>query len=114
MPPELRETGAEVGAPVPRLVEPTICAASCTATRRPRTARNTIEQIAQACQAAGYEYVGITDHSRAAAYAGGLSPDAMAMQWDEIDRVNGMLTDFRILKGIESDILVDGSLDYPG
>lgn len=113
MPPELRETGAEVGAPVPRLVEANELRGFLHCHTKASDGTNTIEQIAQACQAAGYEYVGITDHSRAAAYAGGLSPDAVAMQWDEIDRVNGMLTDFRILKGIESDILVDGSLDYP-
>jgi DNA polymerase (family X) len=62
---------------------------------------------------AGYEYVGITDHSRAAAYAGGLSIDDLHRQWAEIDVVNAELEGFRILKGIESDILVDGSLDYP-
>lgn len=61
----------------------------------------------------GYEYVGITDHSRTAAYAGGLSPDRIRAQWAEIDEINRTATGIRVLKGIESDILVDGGLDYP-
>jgi DNA polymerase (family 10) len=73
---------------------------------------NTIEQLAVACRAAGYAYVGITDHSQSAAYAGGLRPDDLVRQWDEIDALNGTLEGIRILKGIEADILQDGALDY--
>ena len=73
---------------------------------------NTVEQLALACQAAGYEYLGVTDHSQAAAYAGGLSPDDLARQADEIDEVNSRLSGFRVLKGIEADILQDGRVDY--
>ena len=69
---------------------------------------NTVEQLALACRAAGYEYLGVTDHSQAAAYAGGLSPDDLARQGDEIDEVNSRLDGFRVLKGIEADILQDG------
>ncbi|MGH7532793.1 MAG: PHP domain-containing protein, partial [Gemmatimonadales bacterium] len=72
-----------------------------------------IEEMALACKAAGYEYVGLTDHSQAAAYAGGLKPDALARQADEIDALNARLSGIRILKGIEADILADGALDYP-
>lgn len=72
-----------------------------------------VRELASAVRLAGYEYVGITDHSRAAAYAGGLSIDDLHRQWAEIDVVNAELEGFRILKGIESDILVDGNLDYP-
>jgi DNA polymerase (family 10) len=61
----------------------------------------------------GYEYIGITDHSQSAFYANGLKPDRLKQQWDEIDQLNEELSDLRILKGIESDILNDGSLDYP-
>ena len=61
----------------------------------------------------GYEYIGITDHSQSAFYANGLKPDRILEQWAEIDALNIELTPFRILKGIESDILSDGSLDYP-
>jgi len=73
---------------------------------------NTVAQLALACKNKGYEYLGVTDHSQAAAYAGGLQPDDLARQADEIDQVNAQLEGFRILKGIEADILQDGSIDY--
>ncbi len=77
----------------------------------------TIKQMAEACIERGYEYLGISDHSRTAAYAGGLTIDEVKRQWDEIDELNETLRsegkEFRIFKGIESDILSDGSLDYP-
>ncbi len=60
----------------------------------------------------GYEYIGITDHSQAAFYANGLKPDRVLAQMAEIDQLNAEMAPFRILKGIESDILNDGSLDY--
>jgi DNA polymerase (family 10) len=56
--------------------------------------------------------VGLTDHSSAAAYAGGLSVDDLKRQWAEIDALNLSGTGSRVLKGIESDILADGRLDY--
>lgn len=73
----------------------------------------TVRELAMATRAAGYDWLGITDHSRAAAYAGGLSIEDIRRQWAEIDAVNAELEGIRILKGIESDILVDGALDYP-
>ena len=77
----------------------------------------TIKQMAEACIERGYEYLGISDHSRTAAYAGGLTIDEVKRQWDEIDELNESYKSegkkFRIFKGIESDILSDGSLDYP-
>ncbi len=77
----------------------------------------TIRQMAEACLERGYEYLGISDHSRTAGYAGGLSIDDVKRQWDEIDELNEMFasggTNFKIFKGMESDILSDGSLDYP-
>ncbi len=60
----------------------------------------------------GYQYIGITDHSQAAFYANGLKPDRVVAQMEEIDQLNVELAPFRIFKGIESDILNDGSLDY--
>lgn len=59
------------------------------------------------------EYFGICDHSKTAAYANGLSIERVQQQWQEIDKLNTELAPFRIYKGIESDILSDGSLDYP-
>ncbi len=75
-----------------------------------------IKAMSEACIERGYEYLGITDHSQTAAYAGGLSPTEVKQQWEEIDKINKKFTDeridFHIFKGIESDILPDGSLDY--
>ncbi len=59
------------------------------------------------------EYLGICDHSKTAVYANGLSIERLAQQWAEIDVLNAELAPFKIFKGIESDILSDGSLDYP-
>jgi DNA polymerase (family X) len=77
----------------------------------------TIRQMAEACLDRGYEYLGISDHSRTAAYAGGLTIDDVKRQWEEIDELNEKFaseeTNFKIFKGMESDILSDGSLDYP-
>ena len=61
----------------------------------------------------GLEYFGISDHSQAAFYARGLSEQQVREQWTEIDALNKKLAPFHIFKGIESDILNDGSLDYP-
>ncbi|MEX0928345.1 MAG: DNA polymerase/3'-5' exonuclease PolX [Balneolales bacterium] len=78
--------------------------------------KKTIREMAVACMERGYRYLGLTDHSRTAAYAGGLSVQQVQDQWKEIDGLNNEFgktgTDFRIFKGIESDILPDGRLDY--
>lgn len=60
----------------------------------------------------GYDYIGITDHSQSAFYANGLKPDRVLAQMAEIDALNEEMAPFKIFKGIESDILNDGSLDY--
>jgi DNA polymerase (family 10) len=72
----------------------------------------TIAEMAQAARALGWNYIGITDHSQAAFYAGGLSVDQVLEQHEEIDRLNAASPDFRILKGIEADILAEGAVDY--
>lgn len=74
--------------------------------------KNTIEQMAKACMEKGYEYFVISDHSKTAVYAGGLTPEQVLAQHKEIDALNKTLSPFRIFKSIESDILNDGSLDY--
>lgn len=74
----------------------------------------TVRQMAAAARARGWEYLGISDHSQAAFYAGGLAPERVLEQHAEIDAVNAELrgTGFRVLKGIEADILGDGQVDY--
>ena len=71
-----------------------------------------LSEIATYVRDAGYEYFGISDHSKSAVYANGLSVDRIVQQHAEIDALNAGLAPFRIFKGIESDILADGSLDY--
>jgi histidinol phosphatase-like PHP family hydrolase len=69
--------------------------------------------MANYCCSLGYEYLGICDHSKTAVYAQGLSIEKVLEQQEEIEKLNASFENFRILKGIESDILSDGSLDYP-
>ena len=73
---------------------------------------HTVEQMARAADALGMAYLTITDHSRSATYAGGLSVDRLAEQWDEMARVQDSVS-VRLLRGSEVDILADGALDYP-
>ncbi len=73
---------------------------------------DTIEKIVETARTMGFSYVGISDHSKSAYYAGGLKADDVRRQWDVIDALNAEDPAFRIFKGIESDILPDGSLDY--
>ena len=74
----------------------------------------TLDEMAAAAREAGLHYLGIADHSRSAAYAGGLSVDRVREQWAAIDALNaGFHGKFRLFKGTECDILPDGSLDYP-
>lgn len=73
---------------------------------------HTLREMAEYTRDSGYEYLGITDHSKAAFYANGLKPDRVLAQMEEIDQLNQELAPFKIFKGIESDILNDGRLDY--
>ncbi len=75
----------------------------------------TAEQMAQHAQGLGYEYIAITDHSQSLGVAGGLDPERLKVQIREIDGLNQKLKRIKILKGMEVDILSDGSLDMdPG
>ena len=73
---------------------------------------NSIRSMAQASKKMGFSYMGLSDHSQSARYAGGLTLEKLKKQWKEIDQVNQEMEGFTIFKGIESDILPDGSLDY--
>lgn len=81
--------------------------------------QHTLEQMARYCHELGFEYLGIADHSRTAIYAQGLAIEDVLRQHEEIEKLNQRFAQenpekpFKILKGIESDILGDGSLDYP-
>ena len=73
---------------------------------------DSLERMVEAAQKFGFSYLGVSDHSKTAYYAGGLKHDAILRQWEMIDTLNKKNSTFRIFKGIESDILSDGSLDY--
>ncbi|MCE6991763.1 DNA polymerase/3'-5' exonuclease PolX [Dyadobacter sp. CY323] len=81
--------------------------------------QHTLEQMAVHCKKLGFEYLGIADHSQTAVYAQGLTIEEVIKQHEEIAKLNARFAtenpekSFKILKGIESDILGDGSLDYP-
>ena len=116
IPPELREGQGEIEAAarhaLPRLLERVDLRGFLHCHTRYSDGSNTVEELALACRAAGYGYVGITDHSQAAAYAGGLNADDLARQADEIDATNARLEGIRVLEGVEADILQDGRIDF--
>ncbi len=116
IPPELREGLGEIEAaeagPLPQLVCVDDIRGMLHLHSTYSDGADSIAAMAQAVQDRGYAYMGMADHSQSAAYAGGLKVDAVKRQWDEIDALNEQLAPFRIFKGIESDILGDGSLDY--
>jgi DNA polymerase (family 10) len=73
----------------------------------------TIAELAADARRRGWSYLGVSDHSQSAFYAGGLTADSLARQHDEIDAINASFSDFRVLKGVEADILPCGRIDYP-
>ena len=73
---------------------------------------HTLKEMIQQAQELGYAYIGITDHSKSAFYANGLQPERLIEQMKEIDLLQEEFAEIKIFKGIESDILSDGSLDY--
>ncbi len=73
---------------------------------------NSLEEMARYCKELGYQYLGICDHSQTAVYADGLKPETVLLQQQEIEKLNQQLYPFKIFKGIESDILGNGNLDY--
>ena len=73
----------------------------------------TLEEMAAAARGHGWSFFGVADHSPVASYANGVSAERLRDQWRRIDDLNASLPGFRIVKGIEADILTDGSLDIP-
>lgn len=122
IPPELRENQDEIEAAekgsLPMLVKEPDIQGVIHVHSNYSDGSTTIKELADACAAMGYGYLGLCDHSRSAAYAGGLDVESVRRQHEEIDELNELLrkspdtAGFRVLKGIESDILPDGSLDY--
>jgi DNA polymerase (family 10) len=116
IPPELREGRGEVEAAAEGRLPDLIDAGEIKGAFHVHTASsdgsNTISSLSMEAQRLRLSYLGITDHSRSAAYAGGLSEAAVKKQRVEINKINRTSRGFRIFKGIEAEILPDGSLDY--
>jgi DNA polymerase (family X) len=115
IPPELREDHGEIEAAaagrLPRLVEVGDLRGDLQMHSTWSDGRNTLEEMVAACAARGYEYMAITDHSKALAMVGGLDAKRLRLQWLEIDAIRARHPEIRLLRAMEIDILADGSLD---
>jgi DNA polymerase (family 10) len=118
IPPELREGRGEVEAArdgnLPRLIEVSDIRGVLHAHSTWSDGSASIAEMAEAARAAGFAFHAVTDHSQALGIARGLNPERLREQMAEIDALNATFTDgFRVLKGIECDIMPDGSMDLP-
>lgn len=115
--PELRENRGEIEAALanhlPRLIESSDLKGDLHAHTRASDGGNSLEDMALAAQAAGLQYLAITDYSHSLRVAHGLDGDRLLQQIDQIDALNGRLQGMTLLKGVEVDILEDGRLDLP-
>jgi DNA polymerase (family 10) len=117
IPPELREDRGEIEAArrgeLPRLIELAQLKGDLHLHTKATDGHHSIREMALAAKAAGLSYIAVTEHSRRLTVARGFDPQRLLKQIDEIDRLNGELSGVTVLKGIEVDILEDGSLDLP-
>ena len=118
IPPELREDPSDLeraeAGPLPELIRREDLQGTFHCHTDWSDGGNSLSEMAEAAKERGLSYLGIADHSRSAGYAGGLSIERVRQQWEAIDALNETFGDrFRLFKGIECDILTDGSLDYP-
>jgi len=115
IPPELREDRGEIQAAekgkLPRLIELGEIRGDLQMHTSATDGKNSIAEMAQKAKEMGYAYIAITDHSKAVRVAGGLDEKGLAKQLKEIEKVNGQVPGVHVLKGVEADILPDGSLD---
>ncbi len=117
IPPELREDRGEIaaaaGGRLPRLVGLADLRGDLHCHTKASDGRNSLAEMAAAAKARGFDYLAITEHSRRLGIAHGLDARRLGRQIDEIDRLNETLKGLTVLKGIEVDILEDGTLDLP-
>lgn len=116
--PRLREMRDEFGwadaGPLPKLVQVSDIRGDLHMHTTASDGENTLEEMVAAARQRGLDYIAITDHSQRVSVAGGLTPDRVLRQWEEIDRLNERLAgEFLVLKSIECDILEDGRMDLP-
>lgn len=117
IPPELRENRGEIEAArnhaLPRLATLEQIKGDLHIHTRATDGHSTIEEMVAAARKLGYSYLAVTEHSKRVTIAHGMDRKRLERQIEQIDALNAQLADFRILKGIEVDILEDGSLDLP-
>ncbi|MDP2255226.1 MAG: DNA polymerase/3'-5' exonuclease PolX [Polaromonas sp.] len=117
MAPELREDRGEIDAArahrLPMLVQLPDLRGDLHAHTRESDGHDSLEAMAEAARARGLQYLAITDHSQRLALVHGLDADRLARQIDRIDELNAGLSGIVLLKGVEVDILEDGTLDLP-
>ncbi|MFN8597326.1 MAG: DNA polymerase/3'-5' exonuclease PolX [Anaerolineae bacterium] len=113
IPPELRENRGEFDRDIPRLIEVADLRGDLQMHSTWSDGQTTIEELARAAKARGYEYILITDHSQSLGVANGLTPERLRQQRKEIDAVNAKGLGIRVLQGTEVEIKADGSMDYP-
>ena len=117
IPPELREDTGEIEAALqdrlPKLVELGDIRGDLHVHSEWSDGRASIEEMAKAAQALGYEYIAVSDHSPSVGIAGGLTPEQLDQKIEAIAAINETLEGFTILVGTEVDIRADGKLDYP-
>jgi DNA polymerase (family 10) len=115
IPPELREDRGEIQAAekgkLPKLIELGDIRGDLQMHTSATDGKNTIAEMAQKAKEMGYAYIAITDHSKAVRVAGGLDEKRLAKHLQEVEKAGGKIPGIRILKGVEVDILADGSLD---
>jgi DNA polymerase (family 10) len=116
IPPELRENMGEIEAArkneLPKLIELKDIRGIIHVHSNYSDGLNSIEEMARGCHNLGYEYLVICDHSKSSFYANGLQEERIKKQHVEIDEINHTFKNFRVVKGIECDILPNGNLDY--
>ena len=116
VPPEMREDAGEIELAaaklVPTLIEPGDIRGVFHNHTTASDGQGTLEEMALAAKALGYEYFGVGDHSQSLTVANGLTPARVREQWKQIDSLNKNLTGLTVLKGTECDILADGTMDF--
>ena len=117
VPPELREGGDEVDRAATGTLPELVVLEDLLGVLHNHTTDSdgaaTVEEMAAAARGHGWSFFGVADHSPVAAYANGVSAERLRDQWRRIDDLNASLRGFRIVKGLEADILTEGSLDIP-
>ncbi|MFV2072537.1 MAG: helix-hairpin-helix domain-containing protein [Thermoanaerobaculales bacterium] len=117
VPPEMREDGSEVeaaaGGILPELVTLDALRGALHNHTTDSDGAATVEEMAAAARKLGWSFLGIADHSPVARYANGIDAERLRSQWRRIDEINRTSSGFRVVKGLEADILTDGSLDIP-